>query len=380
MGPKRATRSSKGKAPVEEETSHIHPQSIKSRRLTFKSRTRKLLKAKYCKIHTFPAHSFLFPAQLASAGVMGFVSDHGNVFPDLVREFYHNFKLVPDEFGDVTLTSQVLTTSIALSVEEFGNLLGVPHEGLALVSGVIPHDWLPFNKVEIFIDMCRPNQQNTARQQLLSSSNLFGSNLSVSDRMLHLVIAYVLFPKNSNHSRINEFELMVLHALKQRCSVNWALSIMYHMQLMQSLDGGLPYARAISHILENAGVNLQREVTKIQGDKEAISDTTALKNTGIILDARGHFHYKEDFEPTVQYVAQPPQGGYTLDMLFNQMTIFQRHVDDRLDVLQHENASSRRLLRNVQRTQQRILNHLEVGSGSEQESEEDGDEMNEDED
>ena len=160
---------------------------------------------------------------------------------------------------------------------------------------------------------------------------------------------------------------------------------------MESLDGGLPYARAISHILENADVNLQREVTRIQGDKEAITDATALKNTRIILDARGHFHYKEDYEPTVHYVAQPPEGGYTIDMLFNQMQIFQRHVDGRFDVLSQENASARRQLRNVQRTQKLILDHLDKkevqeeeesgsGSGSEDGSEDDGDEMNEDED
>src|ERR1044072_4167086 len=142
MGPKRATRSSKGKAQVVDDTSNIHPQTIKSRRLTFKSRNRKLLKAKFCKLHTFPAHSFLFPAQLASAGVARFVGDNGEVFPDLVREF-----------GDITLTSQVLSKKISLTVKEFGELLGIPHEGLVLVNGVIPHDWLPYNKVEVFINM-----------------------------------------------------------------------------------------------------------------------------------------------------------------------------------------------------------------------------------
>src|ERR1051325_2507119 len=123
MGPKRATKSSKGKAQVEEESSNIHPQTIKSRRLTFKSRNRKVLKAKFSKLHTFPAHSFLFPAQLASAGVARFVGDNGEVFPDLVREFYHNLQLIPDEFGDITLTSHVLSKSISLTVQEFGELL-----------------------------------------------------------------------------------------------------------------------------------------------------------------------------------------------------------------------------------------------------------------
>jgi hypothetical protein len=64
-------------------------------------------------------------------------------------------------------------------------------------------------------------------------------------------------------------------------------------------------------------------------------------------------------------------------------------VDGRFDVLSQENASARRQLRNVQRTQKLILDHLErkevqeeeeSGSGSENGSEDDGDEMNEDED
>src|SRR3954471_22253305 len=108
--------------------------------------------------------------------------------------------------------------------------------------------------MDVFVDMCRPTQRDTVRQQLATKFNMFGSSLSVSDRMLHLIIAYVLFPKNSNHSRINEFELMVLVALTRSIDVNWSLSIMYHMQFMASLSGGLPYARAISHIVRAADV------------------------------------------------------------------------------------------------------------------------------
>ena len=60
-------------------------------------------------------------------------------------------------------------------------------------------------------------------------------------------------------------------------------------------------------------------------------------------------------------------------------------------MLQQENASTRRQLRNVQRTQKLILEHLDrtevqdeevsgSGSGSDTGSEDNGDEMNEDED
>ena len=60
---------------------------------------------------------------------------------------------------------------------------------------------------------------------------------------------------------------------------------------------------------------------------------------------------------------------------------------DRFDVLQQENASARRQLRNVQRTQKVILDHFdrkgvleEEVSGSGSGSDEDDDEMNADDD
>jgi len=375
MAPK-VSRSAKGKNKIGEssEDPQEHQPTVKSRRLTFNIRSRKLLQAKYGKLPDFPNHSFTFPARLANAGVANFVLDHGDYYPDLVRDFYHNLRIVTDEFDDFTLLSKVSNKDICLDVEEFGRVLGIPSQGLVLLQGNIPEDWQPYSKMDVFVDMCRPTQRDTVRQQLATKFNMFGSSLSVSDRMLHLIIAYVLFPKNSNHSRVNEFELMVLLALRRGIEVNWALSIMRHMQLMASLKGGLPYARAISHIVRNAGVLLQREPKKNMDEQEcAITTATALKNTGIVTDREGRFVYKVDFEPTVPQVPQPPEGGYTMDMMFAKLCSIQTSIDNNKRENNYEHNLMRRQMREIQRTQRRILAHYEGEEGSEEEDEQEDD-------
>ena len=97
-----------------------------------------------------------------------------------------------------------------------------------------------FNKIEVFLGMCRESQRESVAAQIPSSSKfiMFGSNLYVSDRILHYLIDYVFLPKYSNHSRINELELQALYAIKKDLPVNWALTIMHHMEHQRRLTGG----------------------------------------------------------------------------------------------------------------------------------------------
>lgn len=107
---------------------------------------------------------------------------------------------------------------------------------------------------------------------------MFGSNLSVSDRMLHYNIAYVLLPKHLNHSRINELELQVIYVVKNNIKVNWAFTILHHMGHLRNLSGGLPYAWMITTILNYVGMDLRKKSFEIMTTKECeINDKTALK-------------------------------------------------------------------------------------------------------
>ena len=90
------------------------------------------------------------------------------------------------------------------------------------------------------------------------------------------------------------------------------------MEHQHWLTGDLPYSRAIKKILEHDEVSLKIYPKEIMTDKDyEINDKTALKNIGIILDREGKFVYKED--PTPDSPPPVPEGGYTLELLFNKL-------------------------------------------------------------
>src|SRR4051812_18057179 len=120
-------------------------------------------------------HSLPFQDKYVSGDSVNFRGSD-NYYPDLVREFYHNLRIVTDEFDDFTLLSKVSNKDICLNVEEFRRVLGIPSQGLVLLRGNIPEDWQPYSKIDVFVDMCRPTQRDTVRQQLANKFNMFGSS------------------------------------------------------------------------------------------------------------------------------------------------------------------------------------------------------------
>lgn len=57
----------------------------------------------------------------------------------------------------------------------------------------------------------------------------YASTLTVSDRMLHFLIAYILLLKRSNHSHIGDTNMQLMYVIKKRIRVNWDYIILYHM-------------------------------------------------------------------------------------------------------------------------------------------------------
>src|SRR4051812_5431348 len=94
---------------------------------------------------------------------------------------------------------------------------------------------------------------------------------------------------------------------------------------------------------------------------------------GIVTDREGRFVYKVDFEPTVPQVPQPPEGGYTMDMMFAKLCSIQTSIDNNKRETNYEHNLMRRQMREIQRTQRRILAHYEGEEGSEEEDEQEDD-------
>lgn len=149
------------------------------------------------------------------------------------------------------LTSKVKNTDTIMDLEAFGNCSEIPYVGQALHHGFVP-EWEGYSKTDYFFHICRVSQQAILGNKNPASSRLllFSKNLTVSDRILHYLISYVLMPKHSNHSQICDLELQLMYAIKNKIQINWAHTIMYHMKHQQSITGGLPYARLITKLLE----------------------------------------------------------------------------------------------------------------------------------
>lgn len=229
-----SSRQNKGKKKMGEESSDPPMENtVKARRLTFGIRSRPLLPVKYVKFTSFPSRSFVFPVLLIKQHVYDLASNDGVVYPDLVQEFFHTFNVVYDEDDNMFMTSKVKGNEIELNMEELGSFLGIPSEGEE-ISHVMKRDseiWKDFKCMDYYFSITR-----YSHEEILGRSNPFtprfhrlAKTLSVSDRMLHFVLAYVLVPKDSNHSQLSDMEIMLLYAIKSGIQINWAYVFMHHL-------------------------------------------------------------------------------------------------------------------------------------------------------
>lgn len=157
-----STRREKGKLKVgesSEEPVEVEQQtpSIKSLRMDFDFRNRSLMLVKYCKLSTFPEHSFNFHELLKYQGIDSLVYDCGAYHLDLVKDFYANMNFGTGEFGDPTFTSKVKNMEISMDLESFGTTVGIPTAGVSLRQGYQPDSdgWETYSKMEYFFEICR---------------------------------------------------------------------------------------------------------------------------------------------------------------------------------------------------------------------------------
>lgn len=345
------------------------------------------MSSKYGNLSSFPSHSFNYLEKLEYQGIANFVGDYGKIYPNLVKEFYENLNIV---FGDdfenlenVVLYTSIRKKNVRMNLETFGNGLGLPTSGQILLAGYTPN-WKGYSKVDSFLRMIRPSQRAIVarKNSVVNKFNMFGSSFSVNYRMLNFIIAYVLLPKHSKHSRVNELELQVLYGIKHDIKISWAFTILNCMCRVHQLSGGFPYGRLITHILKVAGVNMRKHpyVTMTAKDFE-INDKTTRKNTGIVLAMDETFIYKDDF-PTNAPVAPPatapnqiPEGGVTMDLLFSKLCSIETTMTNNHKAQQAKNAFFWKQMKKLL-----SFHNQEEEAEEEDDEEKDEDETEEDED
>ncbi|KAF1891560.1 hypothetical protein Lal_00015159 [Lupinus albus] len=109
---------------------------------------------------------------------------------------------------------------------------------------------------ELEIDL---RKKMTLGETVKNRDILVVGNLNLEDRLLHYFLSYVIIPKFSNHSQINDRELQLMYALKHNLEINRVLRVMRHMWSVRETNSPLPYAIIISKILEHFCVSTAGE-------------------------------------------------------------------------------------------------------------------------
>lgn len=151
--------------------------------------------------------------------------------------------------------------------------------------------------------------------------------------------------------------------MKINMKINWAYVILRHMEYSRSLTSGYPYERAITKLLVSCGIELYREPSKKMGRTSMISSNTCLKNMGIFKDVYGL--YKHTDAENVYAPPSAPEGGYTLELIYNKL-----HEMD----IRHS-SELRAMRSNINFIKQQNRHHNEGVEEEEEEGDEENEEM-----
>lgn len=266
---------------------------------------RPILAPKYGYLSAFENAGCSFTGLIRDQALHVFVEDKSNFYPELIRAFYCNL-----EIKDGVLTSWVKGKSIVMTLSEFALCLNLPSTGVEL-GPLLECPWEDFVKKDYYLSLCRFSEAEITRKRQRTSSSSkrdsFGAgNLTVENRLLHYFLVYSIYPRSFNHATATEFDLEMMYAFMHKESVNWAFIVMMHMAEQKTLTGSLPYAFAITRILNHFRVDLSNEFKVEITIKDNRLDLTSLGRMQIKVCDDGVLRWHDEVvEVDDEPVAQP---------------------------------------------------------------------------
>jgi len=174
----------------------------------------------------------------------------GNIYPDLIRVFYTNHK-----FEGNNLVSHVKGVDMEITYDVWTAVAGLKYASLRINKGNlgVVED---FNKVQYY-KSCLKNQNAQVRTCLVGG-------LKLDERVLALIVTWILTPRGSNPSVLTKEDLVYIYYIMKKIKINWIHIIKEHMQkAMRLSDYHYPYAILISKFLLYFEVNLEDETSKL---------------------------------------------------------------------------------------------------------------------
>ena len=138
---------------------------------------------------------------------------------------------------------------IWILLEVWTAVIGLKYVGLRISKGNIGVLG-DFNKIQYY-KSCLKNPQAQVRTCSVGG-------LKLNERLLALIVTWILTPRGSNHSVLTEEDLVYIYWIISKVKINWIHIIKEHMQKSMRLsDYHYPYAILISKFLNYFEVDLE---------------------------------------------------------------------------------------------------------------------------
>ncbi|KAF1884539.1 hypothetical protein Lal_00028417 [Lupinus albus] len=124
-------------------------------------------------------------------------------------------------------------------------------------------------------------------------------SLTVGNRLLHYVIAYMLIQRNTNHAQPTTNDLKMIFAIKQGILVNWPEEILKVISgIATSSSRLLVYAIFISRIIDHMEIDTSDVEIKLTNTHDHQQGEYLIHNMGI-YKITGTWMYQEDYRTIV---------------------------------------------------------------------------------
>ncbi|CAL0317021.1 unnamed protein product [Lupinus luteus] len=183
---------------------------------------RKATYVRYVDLTWMAEQHFEFPHEFEAQGAVQFLELKGQVYPALVREFYANFR-----YKDGSYWSMISGKLFELSEVLFMNVGGLSSNGY----GVGDCGWVKetFDAGEVYKSFLR------GPHLYIQGELTKAGSLSVENRLLHYLIAYILVQRNTNHAQPTVNDLRFMYAVKNNVMINWPEEILKDHLVGESL-------------------------------------------------------------------------------------------------------------------------------------------------
>jgi len=102
--------------------------------------------------------------------------------------------------------------------------------------------------------------------------------LKLDERLLALIVTWILTPRGSNHSVLTEEDLVYIFCIMKKIKINWIHIIKEHMQKSMRLsDYHYPYAVLVSKFLLFFEVNLEDETSELVKSTQELNNGSLSK-------------------------------------------------------------------------------------------------------